>query len=79
MTTRLLLSLVLLLGGLLAFLGGDGAAQPQPAAVILDIKGGIGPATTDYVRRGLGNALARRPQAKKKALERAPPVISMRS
>lgn len=56
MTTRLLLSLVLLLGGWLAFLGGDGAAQPQPAAVILDIKGGIGPATTDYVRRGLENA-----------------------
>jgi membrane-bound serine protease (ClpP class) len=55
MKTRVLLSLMLLLGGGLIAAGQEGSA-PQATAVILDIKGGIGPATADHIRRGLDKA-----------------------
>jgi membrane-bound serine protease (ClpP class) len=56
MTTRLLIGLMLLAGGWLAHAADDAGVPAQPAAVILDIKGGIGPAASDYVRRGIEDA-----------------------
>lgn len=56
MMLRVLFALLLLSGGLLALSAIDGRAQPQPPAMVLDIKGGIGPATSDYVRRGIEEA-----------------------
>jgi membrane-bound serine protease (ClpP class) len=56
MMLRVLFALLLLSVGLLALSAIDGRAQPQPPAMVLDIKGGIGPATSDYVRRGIEEA-----------------------
>jgi membrane-bound serine protease (ClpP class) len=47
---------MVLLGGWLAAASGQEGAPPQAPAIILDIKGGIGPATADHVRRGLEKA-----------------------
>jgi membrane-bound serine protease (ClpP class) len=56
MIVRVILFLSLVVFGALAL----SAAEPQPPAqnpaVILDIKGGIGPATSDYVQRGIDEA-----------------------
>jgi membrane-bound serine protease (ClpP class) len=56
MTTRLLVGLMLLASGWLAHAADEAVVPPPPAAVILDIKGGIGPAASDYVRRGIEDA-----------------------
>lgn len=56
MMLRVLFALLLLSGGLLALSAIDGRAQSERPAMVLDIKGGIGPATSDYVRRGIDEA-----------------------
>ncbi|HSK41342.1 MAG TPA: hypothetical protein VK943_16375, partial [Arenibaculum sp.] len=37
----------------------DRARQPEPAAILLDVEGAIGPATTGYLRQGFEAAAAR--------------------
>lgn len=60
MIARLALSLMLVAGGLALLIANGGHAQPQMSApkpaVILDISGGLGPAASDYVQRGLEDA-----------------------
>ena len=56
MIARVILFLLLTVGGALALAADKVQAPAQGPAVILDIKGGIGPATSDYVRRGLEEA-----------------------
>ena len=56
MIARLIFSLLFILGGSLALFAADSPAQSLRPAVILDLKGGIGPATSDYVRRGIDDA-----------------------